>query len=171
MRTSRRILLADDAAIVRQGVKGLLERAGFDVVGEAEDGRQAVQLAQALNPDVAVLDLAMPGLGGLDAAREIRQRCPWTRLILLTMHVEEYTVVAALRAGIHGYVAKGEAADDLARAIEEVSCGRTFLSPSASRVVLGVYETQAVCPMAPDRSGEACPVCGFCPSSTEAAEE
>src|SRR6266545_3777741 len=125
---SLRILLADDAPAVRQGVKGLLEREGFQVVGEATDGREAVRLAQALCPDVAILDLSMPRLNGLDTAREIRQVCPWTHLILLTGSTEEHQIVSALRAGIQGYVVKAEAPEDLARAIGEVSRGRIFFS-------------------------------------------
>ncbi len=133
---SHRILLADDAPAVRQSVKGLLEREGFEVVGEATDGHEAVRLAQALSPDVVILDLSMPRLNGLDAAREIQQVCPWAHLILLTSCTEEHQIVSALRAGIQGYVVKAEAPEDLARAIGEVSRGRIFLSPSACRVVI-----------------------------------
>src|SRR6266542_2999815 len=110
-----RILLADDAPGVRQGVKGLLEREGFEVVGEATDGHEAVRLAQALSPDVAILDLSMPELNGLGAAREIQQVCPWTHLILLAVFTEAHQIVSALRAGIQGYVVKAEAPEDLAR--------------------------------------------------------
>jgi two-component system, NarL family, response regulator NreC len=167
MRTPRRILLADDTAIVRQSVKRLLEREGFEVVGEAADGREAVELAQALHPDVAVLDLAMPELNGLDAARAIRHLCPWMHLIFLSMHIEDYQVFTALETGARGYVTKAEAVENLAHAIREVSCGRTFLSPSASRAVSGMYPSRVDCPMLADRSGEACAICGFCPSTDE----
>jgi DNA-binding NarL/FixJ family response regulator len=165
MRTSRRILLADDTPVVRQSVKRLLEREGFEIVGEAGDGLEAVALAQVLQPDVAVLDLAMPGLNGPDTARAIRHICPWTDLIFLTMHVEDYDVIEALEAGALGYVTKAEAVENLALAIREVSCGRTFLSPGASRVVGGMYRSPADCPMLPDRPREACAICGFCPSA------
>ncbi len=160
---SLRILLADDAPAVRQGVKGLLEREGFAVVGEATDGHEAVRLAQALSPDVAILDLSMPRLNGLDAAREIQQVCPWTHLILLTVSTEEHQIVSALQAGIQGYVVKAEAPEDLARAIREVSRGRIFLSPSASRVVIAVYSLETHCPLRFDPLDPRCALCGFCP--------
>ena len=95
-----RLLLADDHLMFRQGLKTLIEREAFDVVGEASDGREAVQLARALHPDVAVLDLAMPLLNGLDAAREITKVSTRTRTILLTMHTEDQYVMEALRAGV-----------------------------------------------------------------------
>jgi DNA-binding NarL/FixJ family response regulator len=134
-----RILLADDHQIVREGLKGLLEREGFEVVGGAADGREAVRLAQELSPDVAILDFTMPVLNGLDAAREILRTSPRMGLILLTMHTEDHRVVGAIRAGIRGYVLKTQAAEELARAIQEVSRGGTFLSPGVSRVVVDAY--------------------------------
>jgi len=123
-----RIILADDHHIVRQGCRILLEREGLEVVGEAAEGREAVELAKAQAPDVVVLDLSMPGLNGLDAAREILQVCPRTQIVLLTMHAEEYQILAAIRAGIRGYVAKTRAADELVAAIRQVAAGSTYLS-------------------------------------------
>src|SRR6266545_3427652 len=123
-----RVLLADDHQIVRQGFRALLEREGLPVVAEATNGREAVELAQALNPDVAVLDLSMPVLNGLEAAREILQACPRTRVVLLTMHTEEHQIAAALRIGIRGYLVKTQAAEDLVQAI-----------PGVSRVVVEAY--------------------------------
>ncbi len=134
-----RILLADDHCIVRQGLRALLERAGFDVVGEAADGQEAVRLADALEPDVAVLDLMMPVLNGLDAGRQILQRRPSTGVLLLTMHTEEHHVAAALRGGIRGYLLKTQAAEDLVRGIREVVRGQVFLSAAVSRVVVDGY--------------------------------
>ena len=134
-----RILLADDCLSVRQGVKTLLERDGFEVVAEAADGREAVRLAQAHRPDVAVLDLAMPQLNGLDTAHEILQVCPGTRAILLTIHTEEYQILMALRRGIRGYIVKTHAAEELAQAIREVAGGRIYLSPSVFQVVVEAY--------------------------------
>lgn len=131
--------MADDHHIVRQGFRALLEREGLEVVAEAANGQEAVRVAQAVNPDVAVLDLAMPVLNGLDAAREIVQACSRTRVILLTMHTEEHQIVTALRAGIRGYVVKTEAAEDLAQAIREVARGQVYLSPGVSRVVVEAY--------------------------------
>jgi DNA-binding NarL/FixJ family response regulator len=134
-----RILLADDHLIVRQGLKSLLESEGFDVVGEAVDGREAVRLALELSPDVAILDFTMPQLNGLDAAREILRTSPRMGLILLTMHTEEHRVVQAIRAGLRAYVLKTQAAEELVQAIREVSRGGTFLSPGVSRVVVDAY--------------------------------
>ena len=99
-----RVLLADDHVIVSQSLKAILEREGFPVVGEAADGREAVRLASALHPDVAVLDVSMPVLNGLDAAVAITKACPRTRTILLTMHAEDTYVLQALQMGVRGYV-------------------------------------------------------------------
>jgi DNA-binding NarL/FixJ family response regulator len=133
------IILADDHQIFREGLKALLGREGFDVIGEASDGRDAVQLARDLQPDVAVLDFAMPLLNGIEAAREIRQVSPQTRTVLLTMHTEDQYVLEAVRAGIKGYVVKTQAAADLVRAIQEVSRGRMYLSPGVSRALVDAY--------------------------------
>ena len=136
---SLRILLADDHCIVRQGLRALLERAGFDVVGEAADGLEAVRLAESLNPDAVVLDLIMPLLNGLDAGRQILAQQPDLPILLLTMHTEEAHVAAALRGGIRGYLLKTQAADDLARAIRDVVRGHIFLSAAVARVVVDGY--------------------------------
>lgn len=148
-----RILLADDSPAVRQGVKQLLQREGFEIVGEATDGDEAVRLALALDPDVAILDLSMPQLSGVDAAREIHQVCPRTHVILLTMHTEEHHIITALRAGIRGYVVKAEATEDLVRAIGEVSRGRIFVSPGAARAIIDAYLAQDPPPSAPGIPG------------------
>jgi DNA-binding NarL/FixJ family response regulator len=137
-----RVLLADDHQIVRQGFRSILEREGFEVVGEAANGREAVTLTSTLHPDVVILDLMMPLLNGLDAGREILQAWPKTRTILLTMHTEEHQIVAALRAGFRGYVVKTQAADDLVLAIREVVRGEVYLSPGASRVFVDGYLAQ-----------------------------
>jgi DNA-binding NarL/FixJ family response regulator len=134
-----RVLLADDHLIVRQGLKVLLQREGFEIVGEAADGQQAVRLARDRRPDVAILDFAMPVLNGLDAAREILRSCPRTRVILLTMHTEDRYVHEALRVGVSGYVVKSQASADLVRAIREVSRDMTYLSPRVSRTVVQAY--------------------------------
>lgn len=127
-----RVLLADDHQIVRQGLKDLLQREGFTVIGEASDGREAVRLAREHRPEIAVLDLSMPLLNGMDAAREIQKACPRTAPILLTMHTEDPYIVDALRAGIKGYVLKTQAAADLVQAIRDVAQGRLYLSPRVS---------------------------------------
>jgi len=145
-----RILLADDHNIVRQGLRALLERANFEVVAEAGDGQEAVRLAETLKPDIAVLDLVMPVLNGLDAGRQIIQRGV-SAVILLTMHTGEHHVAAALRAGIRGYLLKSQAAEDLVHGIREVSRGRIFLSPEVSRIVVDGYlsGTTLTDPLAP----------------------
>lgn len=134
-----KILLADDQGIFRESLKALLEREGFEVVGEAADGRQAVRLACRLHPDVAILDLGMPLLNGIGAARVILKRLPNLRTILLTMFEEDAYVLGALQAGIRGYVVKAQAAADLVRAIQEVASGAIYLSPGISRAVVDAY--------------------------------
>jgi DNA-binding NarL/FixJ family response regulator len=136
---SPRILLADEQVIFRQGVKALLEREGFQVAAEASDGHEAVRLATQLQPDLAILDLAMPGLNGSDAARELQRTSPATRVIVLTVHDDRQRVLEALRAGVKGYVVKTQAAADLLQAIAEVSRGATYLSPSISGIVVEAY--------------------------------
>lgn len=143
------ILLADDHLIVRQGLKALLEREGLDVVGEAPDGLEAVRLARDLHPDVAVLDIGMPLMNGLDAAREILQASPRTKAILLTMHTEDHYVLEALRAGVTGYVLKTKAAGDLVQAIQEVAGGAIYLSPGVSRAVVQAYRAKTDLPPDP----------------------
>jgi DNA-binding NarL/FixJ family response regulator len=133
---SVRILLADDHQLIRQGVRALLEREHFHVVGEASNGRDAVEQAEALRPDVAVMDIGMPSLNGLDAAQQVQRVSPSTRVIALTMHAEDSYVLSALRAGVRGYVLKTQAGADLIQAVREVSRGLTYLSPSISTVVV-----------------------------------
>ena len=134
------VLLADDHQVVRQGLKALLEREGFHVVAEASDGQQAVQLAKQFQPDVAVLDLAMPILNGLDAAREIQKVSEKTKPIILTMHTESHYILEGLQAGAKGFVMKTHAAEDLVQAIREASRGRTYLSPEVSQTVVQAYQ-------------------------------
>jgi two-component system, NarL family, response regulator NreC len=141
-----RILLADDHVIVRQGFRALLEREGLEVVAEAANGHEAVRLAGELLPDVAVLDFAMPLLNGLDAAKEIRRRSPRTRTILLTVHSEDHYVLEAVRAGVHGYVVKTQAAADLVQAIREIRGNAIYLSPTISRAVVEAYFDKATPP-------------------------
>jgi DNA-binding NarL/FixJ family response regulator len=135
-----RILLADDHKIVRQGLKSLLvERDGFEVVGEAADGQEAIRQAAELTPDIAVLDVGMPILNGIDATQEISRVSPRTRTILLTMHDEDAFVLKSLRAGVRGYLLKARAADDLMQAITEVFKGKIYLSPGISEAVVQGY--------------------------------
>jgi len=134
-----RILIAEDHNLVRQALKLLLEREGFEVVGEAGDGREAVRLAQSLSPDVAVLDVMMPLLNGIDAAVEIQHTAPQTRTIVLTMNAAEDKILAALRAGVRGFVAKTHEARDLIQAIQDVCRGSLYLSPRLSRGVIDAF--------------------------------
>jgi len=143
-----RILLADDHRIVREGVRALLERAGFDVVAEAEDGRAAVQLAHHHRPDLAVLDLVMPGLGGIECAREILAMHPKTTIVLLTVFPDEHQVVAALRAGVRGYVVKTQAATELVEAIQQVSTGAVYMGTKMSHVLANLCFSGGMVPEA-----------------------
>ncbi len=133
------IILADDHPIVRQGFKAILEREGFEVVGEAADGHEASRLAQTLRPDVAVLDLSMPGLNGLDAARAVLRVSPRTKTILLTVHKEDQYVLEALQAGVKGYVLKTQATTDVVQAIQQVARGGLYLSPAVAEAVVQAY--------------------------------
>jgi two-component system response regulator NreC len=131
-----RVLLADDHAVLRQGLTALLEKRGLEVVGEAADGQAAVELARRLRPDVAVLDIVMPLLNGVEAAHQIARACPETGVILLTMHTEDHYVLQAIRDGVRGFVIKTQAAEDLFQAIHEVRRGGIYVSPGISAAVL-----------------------------------
>lgn len=143
------ILIADDHPLIRQGLRSLLEQHGFTVVGEAADGREATQLAQELEPDVAVLDLAMPLLNGLDAAREITRTSRRTKTILVTVHTADQYVLEALRAGVRGYVLKSQATAELVQAIQEVMRGARYLSPGISEAVVQAYLAKTGLPSDP----------------------
>jgi DNA-binding NarL/FixJ family response regulator len=134
-----KVLIADDHPLLRQGLRSLLEKEGFEVVGVAADGHEAVALATRLTPDVAVLDIGMPGLNGLDAAREIQRHGLAKATVLLTMHTEDHYVLEALRAGVKGYVLKNQAPQTVAEAIRQAFRGGVFLSPGISRVLVDAY--------------------------------
>ena len=144
-----RVLLADDHTIVRQGLRVLLQREGFEVVGEAANGVDAVRLAIETMPDVVVLDYGMPLMNGLAAAREIMVACPRAKLILLTMHADDRYVLEAVRLGVKGYVVKSQAPTDLVRAIHEVLNGMMYLSPRVSRTVVQAYLAKSELPPDP----------------------
>jgi DNA-binding NarL/FixJ family response regulator len=135
-----RVLLADDHTIVRQGVRLCLEAMGdIEVVAEAEDGLMAVQLAGQLKPDVAVIDLTMPRLNGVDAIRQIKRDVSDVEVVVLSVHDSEAYVVQALRAGAAGYVLKRNAATELAEAIRAAHDGQAYLHPSIARRVIDDY--------------------------------
>lgn len=138
-----RVVLADDHAMFRQGLRMLLEREDIEVAAEAADGRDALQVVREIRPDAAVLDLSMPGMDGLEVARELRRIVPGVRTILLTMHEEEAFVLEAMRAGASGYVLKAQAAADVVEAIRQVVQGAIYLSPGVSETVVRAYARRA----------------------------
>jgi DNA-binding NarL/FixJ family response regulator len=134
-----RVLLADDHVLVRESLKTLLEGAGIQVVGQASNGHDALRLIESLKPEIAVLDISMPVLNGLDAMRAIRVASPKTRIILLTQHDEQPYVSEALEAGANGYVLKSQVSSDLIQAIRQVGRGEVYLSPQISAAVMEAY--------------------------------
>jgi two-component system response regulator NreC len=138
-----RIVLADDHVLVRQGLKSLLERENFQVMAEASDGQEAVRLIEMHQPDIAILDISMPTLNGIDAARGLSRSAPKTKVILLTQHEEEQYIHEALEAGVKGYVLKNQVANDLIQAIRQVGRGEFYLSPGISRAVMEAYRNKS----------------------------
>lgn len=138
-----RILLADDHTLMRGGIRLLLERQpDFKVIAEAGNGRDAVALAEAENPAVVVMDIGMPQLNGIDAARQMVTRDPKVAVIILSMHSDESYVLRALKAGARGYLLKDSAEAELIKAIRSVCEGRTYFSPAISRMLLEDYIRQ-----------------------------
>jgi two-component system response regulator NreC len=141
--TNIRILLADDHRVLRAGLRLLLERhSGLQVVGEASNGREAVEAAAELNPDVVVMDVAMPVLNGIDAAAQIAARFPHVATIVLSMHSDEGYLLRALKAGARGYLLKDSAEAELVQAIRSVHEGKAFFSPALSRMLIDDYIRQ-----------------------------
>lgn len=138
-----RILLADDHTVVRKGLCLLLEsQPGFKVIAEASNGREAVAMAEAHKPDVAVLDVAMPMLNGIEAGRQISEKLPQTAIVFLSMHSDEGYVLKALKSGAKAYLLKDSAEYDLINAIKAVSEGKAFFSPAISRMLVEDYMRQ-----------------------------
>ena len=134
------ILLADDHPIVRRGLRSLFEgEANFSVVGETGDGLEAVRLSERLGADVLVVDIMMPGLNGLEVTRQVRQRCPRTRVAVLSVSGDEPYVVEALRNGASAYVLKGSNGADLIHAVREAAAGRRFLGPPLSQRMIDMF--------------------------------
>jgi two-component system, NarL family, response regulator NreC len=138
-----RILLADDHTIVRHGLRKIVEeREGWQVVAEAGDGREAVRIALELQPDIAVLDIGMPLLNGIEAARQIVRRAPCVHVLILSMHANEAYVIQAVQAGAKGYLLKDSADTDLIQGICAITQGKSFFSPAVSKVLLDDYVRQ-----------------------------
>jgi DNA-binding NarL/FixJ family response regulator len=149
-----RVVLADDHALVRQSLKSLLEREGFQIVAEASDGQEAVRRVESLKPDIAVMDISMPVLNGVEAARQINLSSPKAKTILLTQHDEQQYLSEALEAGVKGYVLKSQVANDLIQALRQVSRGEVYLSPGVSGAVMEAYRSKAHKPKDPLTSRE-----------------
>jgi two-component system response regulator NreC len=143
MNRTVRILLADDHNVLRAGLKVLLERQdGFQVVAEARDGRETIELAQKYTPDIILLDIAMPNLSGIEAARQITARHPEIGIIVLSMHADESYLLRALKAGAKGYLLKDSEETDLIHAIRAVCDGKAFFSPAISKLMMDDYMRQ-----------------------------
>jgi DNA-binding NarL/FixJ family response regulator len=137
---TKRIVIAEDHTILREGLRALLSsREGCAVVGEASDGREAIRCAETLRPDLLLMDLSMPGMNGLEALREIKSRCPETRVLVLTVHKTDEYVTATLKAGADGYVLKDASAEELLMAIRSALTGKPYLSPAVSEMVIEGY--------------------------------
>jgi len=134
------IVLADDHRIVRQGLRALLTaEENFKVIGEADDGREALDVVRRLNPDVLVLDLMMPGLNGLEVARQLHRQTPKVGVVVLSMYDDEGFVLEALANGVSAYVLKDSNSSDLVQAVHEVAAGRRYLSPPLSDRAIETY--------------------------------
>lgn len=143
-----RILLVDDHHLVRRGFRLILsQHPDLDVVGESSNGHQALEMAVQLKPDVIVLDIAMPGCNGVEATRLLRQNCPGSAILILSMHKDAPYVRETLRAGAKGYLLKDSIDSDLARAVLAVARGEAFLSPAISATVLADYEKHVTDPL------------------------
>lgn len=139
-----RVLLAEDHTIVRKGLRSLLDgETGIEVIGEAGDGREAIEKVRQLRPDVVLMDITMPGLNGLEATRQIKKRFPEVKVVILTVHTTEEYILQILRAGASGYVVKQAAPTELLSAIQAAYRGDSFLSPSISAKVIEEYIRQA----------------------------
>lgn len=145
--SSLRILVADDHEVVRHGIRALLEgHPGWEVCGEAVDGRDAVDKARDLSPDLALLDIGMPNLNGLDAARQILKSAPRTRVLILSMHNSDQVVREVLEVGARGFILKSDAARDLVAAVEALQRRTTFFTSDVATVVLEGYLTRSLSP-------------------------
>jgi DNA-binding NarL/FixJ family response regulator len=135
-----RVLIADDHPLIRSGLRALLAReSDFEVVGEAADGYQALELVEQLKPDVVMLDVSMPRLNGIDVAQKISEKTPSTRIIIVSIHSDEGYVLRALKAGAKGYLLKASPEGDILNAVRAVAAGQAYLSPEISRLLVEEY--------------------------------
>lgn len=131
-----RLMLADDHRMLREGLRRSMADQGFDVVGEARDGDEAVRLADELRPDVILMDVTMPGTDGVEATRQIKEHLPDIRIVMLTMHADQEVLSAAIRAGASGYLVKDCSTDEIAQAVRMADSGETALSPQLAASML-----------------------------------
>jgi len=151
---SASILIADDHAVVRHGLRALLEtQPGWKVVGAAKTGREALERAVELHPDVAILDIGMPVLNGLDAATLILKALPNTRVLFLTMHTAEELIEKTIKAGARGYILKSDAERDLIAAVDAIMHDKTFFTPAASEVIMDIFRNPHRRKQRPSRAG------------------
>jgi two-component system, NarL family, response regulator NreC len=135
-----RIVLADDHTLFRQGLRRVLEeQAGWQVVAEASDGAEAVRLTLECEPNIVILDIAMPRLNGVEATRQIARRLPAVRLLVVSMYSDDLYITQALQAGAHGFILKDSADTDLVRAVQDLASGKSYFSPAVTKVVLDDY--------------------------------
>ncbi len=137
-----RLMLADDHKMLREGLRRSMAERGFEIVGEARDGGEAVDLAAALRPDVILMDVSMPDIDGVEATRQIKERLPEVRVVMLTMHADQDVLANAIRAGASGYLVKDCSTDEIASAIETVALGETALSPRLAASMLAEVRRQ-----------------------------
>src|SRR6202040_578402 len=173
-----RILLGDDHTLLRQGLRKILqERPDWEVVAEAGDGRDAVRQALAVQPDIAILDIGMPLMNGIEATRQIVRRRPDVHILILSMHANEAYIIQALKAGAKGYLLKDSADTDLILGVPAVPSGKSFFSPAVAKVMLDDYGRHLTekgiadrFDSPSDREREICQVVAEGPSNKEIAE-
>lgn len=150
-----RILLADDHELTRSGLRYLLEKhADWSVCGEASNGRMAVEMAEQLRPDFAILDMSMPELNGLEATRQILKKQPQLKILIFTMHETERVIVDVLEAGARGVVLKSDVGEDMVAAVESISKGRRFFTSRVAETVVDAYVSRKASSQAVDSQGQ-----------------